>query len=395
MRAAIERLEPASPSEAATVMTHSARMGTRLAFAGGGTHTIGRCERIDAVLSTRGLRGIVEYAAEDQTVTVEAGITFAALAEVLAAHGQRLAVDVAEPHRATIGGALAANAYGPRRMRFGSMKDLILGVGLVRADGTAVRAGGKVVKNVAGFDLSKLVVGSHGTLALITTATLRVHPLPQSVRAVRIARANAASVWTLVMTLREHQLEAVAVTAQRSTDGSACYDVDVVFEGFRAGVDAQIDALCALSRERGWSVDEIAPADARDADARARTSGPLRVRCTARPCDFASNDERAIVPFLAELESSVVSAYPALGTFTVAGTPKAASAPWEVVGAVRAQLEGCGGSLVVEAQPERGDLRLGIDPWGTPPPSFGLMRALKARFDPDARLAPGSFVGGL
>jgi len=154
-------LVPQTAAEAAASLQACANERTSLAFEGGGTHTIGRRDRDGVVLSTRGLRRIVEYVPEDQTVTVEAGVTFAELSRVLAERGQRLAVDVAEPDRSTIGGAIAANAFGPRRMRFGSFKDLILGVGLVRADGVPVRAGGKVVKNVAGFDLSKLMVGSH------------------------------------------------------------------------------------------------------------------------------------------------------------------------------------------------------------------------------------------
>ena len=194
-------LEPNTLPEATTLMRDLASEGAPVFLRGGGTHTIGRQNDDDVIVSTRGLNRIVEYAPEDQTVTVEAGVTIAQLSEVLATRGQRLVVDVTDPQRATVGGAIAANVSGPRRLRFGSLKDLILGVSLVRADGVAARAGGKVVKNVAGFDLSKLVVGSYGTLALVTTATLRVHPLPEASAALRIAQLQPPIVWEIVSAL--------------------------------------------------------------------------------------------------------------------------------------------------------------------------------------------------
>src|SRR5262249_7892182 len=135
--------------------------------------------RLDAVLATSGLDRVVEHAPSDQIVVVEAGRTLGQLQSVLAEHGQRLALDPAMPGKKTIGGIVAADAFGPRRARFGSVRDLIIGVSFVRADGAAARGGGKVVKNVAGFDLPKLFVGSLGTLGLITTATFRLHPLPE------------------------------------------------------------------------------------------------------------------------------------------------------------------------------------------------------------------------
>lgn len=161
-------------------MREAAATGSRVGFVGGETHFTLDEASLDAVLSTRRMRRIVEHAPEDQTVTVEAGLTVDALARELAPHGQRLVLEVTEPERATVGGTIAANVFGPRRMYYGSLKDLILGVTIVRADGIAARAGGKVVKNVAGFDISKLMVGSYGTLALLMSATLRVHPVPEA-----------------------------------------------------------------------------------------------------------------------------------------------------------------------------------------------------------------------
>ena len=385
-------LVPQTAAEAAASLQSCANERISLAFEGGGTHTIGRRDRDGVVLSTRGLGRIVEYVPEDQTVTVEAGVTFAELSRVLAERGQRLAVDVAEPDRSTIGGAIAANAFGPRRMRFGSFKDLILGVGLVRADGVRVRAGGKVVKNVAGFDLSKLMVGSHGTLALISSATLRVHPLPQATRALRISGLAPHALWEFVLEMRGRRLEPVAVSALGVRGGPSRYDADVVFEGFPAGVDSQAACVARIARERGWSAEAVDPATARDGDARARTAGPLRLRGSVLPSRAAAVDPIAIATPAACLDEPSVCVYPALGIFFVAGKPRMPQLAFEAVANARAHVEKDGGSLVVEAAPGTpGE----IDPWGTPPPSMRLMREIKARFDPDGRIGSGAFVGGL
>ncbi|MEA2688067.1 MAG: glycolate oxidase binding subunit, partial [Candidatus Eremiobacteraeota bacterium] len=136
------------------------------AFVGGGTQLeLGNAPRaLDTVIRTTVLDEVVDYTPEDQTITVQAGITLAELDGVLEPHGQMLPLDAADRERATVGGVVATNAYGRRRQRYGTAKDLIIGVGIVRPDGVRARGGGKVIKNVAGFDLPKLMVGSLGTL---------------------------------------------------------------------------------------------------------------------------------------------------------------------------------------------------------------------------------------
>jgi glycolate oxidase FAD binding subunit len=396
---ALLRFEPRTPLEAAEAIREAGAMGHRLALHGGGTHAPPRADVPGAVISTLGLCEIVEYAAQDQTVTVEAGITLAELDRRLAQNGQRLVVEVAQPERATVGGAIAANAYGPRRMRYGSLKDLILGVTLARADGTTARAGGKVVKNVAGFDLSKLLVGSYGTLALVTTATLRVHPLPEKTRAVRASGMTAEATWAFVLAMRARQLEPAAVVATLRADetdarsGGRAYSIDVLFEGFAAGVDAQVAALLQLALASGMRAQEFDWEVAARADRLVRSGGPLRVRCTARPSDFRQTDRDVIAPVIETLEAAVTSVYPALGVAFVCGAPRDAALTHAALLRARADLERNGGSLIIEALPQAGMATL--DTWGTPPPSFALMRQLKARFDPQARLNPGCFVGGL
>src|SRR5271163_3191861 len=138
--------------------------------------------RADVILSTARLDKIIEHAWADLTVSVEAGCTIHKLQSALAQHGQRLALDPLRPEQATIGGVLSTNDSGPLRLRFGALRDLIIGITLALPDGTLAKSGGKVVKNVAGYDLPKLATGSLGTLGIITQAIFRLHPIPRETR---------------------------------------------------------------------------------------------------------------------------------------------------------------------------------------------------------------------
>jgi len=144
--------------------------------------------RIGADLATDGLDRVLEHEAGDLTATVEAGIRLSSLNARLAEAGQRLSLD--PPGDPTIGACIAADLSGPRRHRYGTMRDLVLGVTVVLADGTIANAGGKVVKNVAGYDLGKLLCGSRGTLALIVRVSLRLHPIPASARLIYASNPN-------------------------------------------------------------------------------------------------------------------------------------------------------------------------------------------------------------
>ncbi len=195
----------------------------------------GRRLRIGDDLTTTGLTRVLEHEAGDLTCTVEAGLRLSALQSVLAGHGQRLSLD--PPGDPTIGALLAENVSGPLRHRFGAPRDLVLGVTLVLADGTIASAGGKVVKNVAGYDLSRLVCGSRGRLALIVRASFRLHPLPKSRRTLVVETDDPASI---VSVLGRLQAEPSALDVLHPGR------VAVLFEGSARAVDAQVDAVQAL-----------------------------------------------------------------------------------------------------------------------------------------------------
>jgi len=368
--------EPASVAEAARIMEQLGREGRRVAFVGGGTELeLGAPpERIDAVLRTRGMRRIVEYQPADMVMVVEAGVTLAEMQAAAGEHRQRLALDPPWPERATIGGIVATGAFGPRRARYGAVRDLIIGVQLVRADGAVAHGGGKVVKNVAGFDLPKLACGSLGTLGLIGGATFRLHPLPEASESVVLPGLSAAEVVAAMSRVRAAQLEPVAAAALR---GSSGYDLALSFEGFGKGVEQQIGKLRQLEPSARAAGDAWARHD------QVRTGGPLRIKVAALPTHLPDVD-RLLAPLGLRF-----AWYPTLGlgfASGAAGDQAAAS-----IADARAELARRGGSLVVQAAPSS----LRVDPWGPPPPAFEVMRRLKDNFDPDRRLNPGRFVGGL
>ncbi|TMB05951.1 MAG: FAD-binding oxidoreductase [Deltaproteobacteria bacterium] len=370
--------EPASVAEAARVMEQLAREGRRVGFVGGGTELeLGALpERIDAVVRTRGLRRIVEYQPADMVMVVEAGVTLAEIQAAAREHRQRLALDPPWPDRATIGGIVATGAFGPRRARYGAVRDLIIGVQLVRADGAIAHGGGKVVKNVAGFDLPKLACGSLGTLGLIAVANFRLHPLPEASETVLARGLSAADVTKTMLRLREAQLEAVALCALRAGQG---FDLALRFEGFGKGVEQQVARLLQMVKASRGEEGFWARHD------QVRTGGPLRVKVAALPTDLAEVDK-----LLAPL-GAAFAWYPSLGLGFASGPAPGQAA--SVLADARAGLVRRGGSLVVQAAPA--EIRARVDPWGPPPPSFALLQRMKDNFDPGHRLNPGRFVGGI
>jgi glycolate oxidase FAD binding subunit len=387
-----ERLAPTDLAETETLMTRAAERGDALAFVGGGTEwNFGYPpERVDLLLDTTCLARVVDYAPADLVVEVEGGITLDALQRALAEHGQRLALDPPLPERATIGGLLATNGFGPRRLRFGTLRDLIVGITLVRADGMRVRGGGKVVKNVAGFDLPKIAVGSLGTLGLIATATFRLHPMPQAARALRIAGLPPKKLHLLGREILERRLEPSATYAVRTEQG---YDGCVLFEGFETGVAEQCERFVRAAEEAGVAPPEPDGVPAFAArEAAVRTAGDLRLRIAVPPATLDALQCDVLDELARALPDARIAVYPALGIAFVSATLGGSEGGAAIVRA-RALVEAWGGNLVLLACPE--GLRASVDVYGTPPPALALMAQLKARFDPERRLAPGRFVGRL
>ncbi|MDQ6891259.1 MAG: FAD-binding oxidoreductase [Acidobacteriota bacterium] len=391
---------PESLDGAAALLEQSDRDGLRLVFAGGRTGMdLGAPPRaLDAVVETGRLIRVVEHAPSDQIVVVEAGVTLAALQESLAGAGQRLAIDPPEPARATIGGIVAGNAFGPLRHRYGSVRDLLIGICFIRADGTVARGGGKVVKNVAGFDLPKLLTGSLGTLGLIATATFRLHPRPEVEALVLVRGLSPRKLRRFAARLRELALEPASVIAV-SHGSLESFDVEVRFEGFEAGAAEQRARCEALGGEDGGECgipDAAAARGFREAHDAVRAGGTLRAKIAAPRSAIDAVSENLLPPLFGLLSGPRFVWYPGPGLGFFSGAPEdvhGAAGACPALLSLREGLERLGGSLVLEAAPPA--VRERVDVWGTPPASIAVMRALKERFDPAGRLAPGRFVGGI
>jgi len=340
----VARLTPGSVDEAQALLAEG---GRRVLFVGGGT-AMPPGPPVDLEVATEKLNRVVEYAPADQVVTVECGVTLAQLQTELGKNGQRLALDPPQPEKATLGGIVASNSFGPLRTRYGSVRDLIIGVSIVRADGTRAKGGGKVVKTVAGFDLPKLMCGSWGTLAFIATATFRVHPVPEQTLTLC---ARGGDPLELVRRVRGMQLEPAAMMAVRERGG---WDVYLRFEGFGAGVRAQRDKLRDLEESR-WPAPE---------------TGAVRVRFGALP-SHVSQVAKALGPLRARIEW-----LPTVGV----GVASCASVDPSALQGARRELMALGGWLVAD-----GD-------WGPAPASLPLQRSVKERLDPGGLLAPGRFL---
>jgi glycolate oxidase FAD binding subunit len=387
---------PETLEEAVSVMEVTERDGLRVVFAGGRTQiSLGaRPEGLDAVVETSRLGRILEHAPSDQIVVAEAGVTLSRLQAALAPHGQRLALDPPLPERATLGGIVAANAFGPLRARYGSVRDLLIGVGVVRADGTVARGGGKVVKNVAGFDIPKLMVGSLGSLAMIATTTFRLHPLPETSATVHLPGLRPEEARALFAALRAAQLEPAAALALavRAADR---LDVAVRFEGFAAGVEDQRDRLLSmvpnLSAKRSEVLEEKLVREFASRHDRARTSGGFRAKLAAPRERLGAVCHGVLAPLFSALSSPEAALYPTLGLGFVSADAPDARATASAVSTARDVLAGMGGSLVLEEAPAT--LRELLDVWGPSPGAIGLMKPVKERLDPRRRLAPGRLLG--
>jgi glycolate oxidase FAD binding subunit len=324
----------------------------------------------DVVLETAGLTRIVEHAAGDLVVTAEAGVPLAALQDHVAAAGQWLALDPPEAG-ATVGGVVAAAASGPRRLRYGTPRDLLIGVTVVLADGTIARSGGKVVKNVAGYDLGKLFTGSFGTLGVIAQCTFRLHPKP------RVRRVVTAGLDDPVEAARRLGPTGAVPTAVE-WDGTSLV---VLIESIEAGADAQ---AAAVSSAIGGTVGDTLPAGFGE---HPWSAGGVGLKLTHRLGAL----RETLAAITTEVPGARIRAHVGSGVVWV-GTDADDLPGITAVESLRAAVSGYDGQVVVVQAPA-GATR-GLDVWG-PVRGLEIMRRLKERFDPDARMAPGRFVGGI
>jgi len=390
---------PGSTDEAAAVMRVAAEHELAVVARGAGSRLGWGVppSRADLVVDMSLMSAVVEHASGDLVAKVQAGARIGDVGAVLGAAGQEIALDV--PLRATVGGVVGSGLAGPRRLRYGTPRDLLIGITIVRADGIVAKSGGKVVKNVAGYDLGKLMAGSAGTLALITEATFRLHPLAAARAYVTADYAGVSAACDAVAAAANSPLTSAAVELQRAAPGGPLR-VGVLLEGSPDGVDVRAMRMAALLGTA--DVAQTPPAwwpgapDARDGEALVRVSFWVSKLGTVLDTIDATAAAAGVCPVIAGSAGAGVL-YVRLGPDVSAETPdehtlRAA----RFTAALRRALAGQRGSVVVLAAPAsvREELAGDGGMHGTVP-SLALMRAVKEQFDPGHRMSPGRFPEGI
>ena len=327
------------------------------------------------VVSTSRLQRLKEHTWQDMTCTVEAGCTWSALQAALAQHGQFAALDPLWPERATVGGIVSTNDSGALRLRYGGLRDLIIGMTIVLADGTVAHTGGKVVKNVAGYDLHKLMTGAFGTLGFVTSVNFRLHSIPQCTQSFTVGAPVAPKLGKLMLQLLHAQLSTLSIQLRGTLDG---FHLDIRLASLAEVLQTQAGVLEQMARDEGLN---LAPA----------ADDVWSARQQLMEQDFACKGTMLpseIAPIAERVRSLGGESVTQATGIMMAGFPATAA---EHIPELRAECEAGSGSLMVLKQPTH----MNVPCWGKPPDSLPLMREIKRNFDPHGILNPGRFLGGI
>ncbi|MEX2047036.1 MAG: FAD-binding oxidoreductase [Chloroflexota bacterium] len=382
--AADERIRPPDAAACARAVTEAAAASRSLRVRGAGTKDyLGEVLPTDAILDTTALAGVVAHVPADLTVTVAAGTRFAELQTGLARAGQFLPLDPPHAEAATIGGIVAANSTGFWRARYGGVRDLLIGTTTVLGDGTVARSGGRVVKNVAGYDLNKLFVGSFGTLGVLVECTFKIVPRPPVSTGAHARFARSADAFAAADAIVRTSARPAAVVISGARGGS--WELLLQADGDEAPVARTLDLLSRSARAHGTSAQrhEGTPetlaawseVGARGDGAVVRAALPL----AAQPA-FATTAARleGFAQLVADAASGIVRV-------VLRGDD---AVVLDAADALLAAVRVCGGSARVERRPE--SLRARLNAWGDAEPAGRLlMRRLKDAFDPRGILEPG------
>jgi glycolate dehydrogenase FAD-binding subunit len=356
---------PDTPEAVAETIATAARDGHTVVPVGGGrAASMGApTDRNDLELSLAKLDRVVEHSQADLTCTVEAGITLERLQEVLGEAGQFLPLDPRNSPGHTVGGALASGWTGPLRMRFGSPREFVVGLRVALPDGSLVRSGGRVVKNVSGYDMNKLHLGALGTLGVIVEASFKLFPRPAAQKTLERTAKSADEAWAEVQRLLTLPQLPWALEVERDAEG--VLRLVTLIAGPRSAVDR-------LGREIGWQE------SGESWDQRSRITSAHWAKIAAPRSDLPG--------ILAQLPPGAHwIAQPATGTADWLDASDAGA-----VVAVRALAERAGGSLVLLAAPD--ELKREVGVWGAEPATLDLMLRLRDAFDPQRTINPGRYL---
>ena len=398
--------EPTTVDGVSRVLALATRHGLAVVPAGAGARLAwGALPRqLDVVLSLARLDRVLAHEPEDLTLSVECGARLDALNTILRPHGQFIPLDPARSAVSTIGGLIATGAAGPYRARYGTMRDLLLGLTVVRANGTIVKGGGRVVKNVTGYDIPKLHVGALGTLGVVVEAHLRLHPRPAEERTWAFAFPSAEAALDAALEIRDTTV--VLSRCQILTDGALrslgetgpppaalALTIGSVSEAVRA----QGVTVAEIGARAGSQAIEVADTDAwwrqvSDVTWPENGAAELTLRIGTRPTDLvkALHAVEAIRPAAAQLRAT---ADVATGVLHLAMSPAAVHDVHGIVVRVHQGLAAIGATCVVEHAPP--GAMPGLDVWGDIGPALEAMRRLKRELDPAGILNPGRYVGGI
>jgi glycolate oxidase FAD binding subunit len=376
---------PDTPEEAAELLRSLGADGRTVRVRGGGTKSAWGppAEPVAAEIVTGGLGRVVEHNEGDFTAVLEAGVPLARAQAVFASGGQMLALDppLGDGEGATLGGVLATADSGPLRHRYGGVRDVVVGITVALSDGSLAKAGGRVIKNVAGYDLAKLFAGSFGTLGLAVSLAVRLHPRPEETATAMGASSDPDALAGAAAALARLPLEADCLdVAWRDGAGRLL----VRFGGAAAERQARamVDRLGTVGLDGvEWTADDGPLWDEQRAAQRSATGAVLKV--SGRPADLP-----AVLRAAHEAGASVVGRA-ALGLHWL--TLEGDDLPGRVE-AVRAALAPRACALQDAPEP----VRAAVAPWPEPDPgALAVMRRVKERFDPARIFSPGTFVGGI
>jgi glycolate oxidase FAD binding subunit len=391
---------PHSEAELAAVMACAHQQGWRILPCGNGSKLDWGAppQPVDLVISTARLNQVIDHAVGDMTLTAQAGATLGQLTAVVAAQQQDLALDSAHPHQATLGGIVATADSGSRRHRYGGVRDRILGITWVRHDGQIVRAGGRVVKNVAGYDLMKLITGSYGTLGILTQVTCRLYPMPACSQTV-VVSGELEPLSRLTANLRNSALTPVALdwlspALAKHLDLPATYALAAQFQSIAAGVREQVTQLEAMvAAQEGLQRLPVAT----DREFWRAASTALHGDQPGSPGVLAKLGLQpgAAASFLAQLTNLAPQGLVRLQAGSGLGHLRLPADGLEVglVESLRSHCHRARGYLTLLVAPP--EVKQQMDVWDYQGNALALMGQVKQQFDPERRLNPGRFMGGL
>ena len=400
---------PQTEEEISAILKYANENGKKVFVEGNGTKRGfgGLSESADILLSLADYKGIVEHVVGDMTLTVKAGTNFKELQDYLAEHKQKISLDPFHPEEATIGGIVSANDSGPKRLGYGSSRDVVIGLRIVYPDGKVVRSGGRVVKNVAGYDMNKLFIGSMGTLGVFSEVTVKLRPLPKSESLIllffpqgNMEEIKAFSQKLLDSTMEPVTLELLSPALSERLTGQSCYALAIGLEDVETSVQYQENFIKSIQPEHSdmkiftltdaqafWN--EFYSLHSLESDS-LETFASLKIGVVNMDVTQVLKESQ----LLGDSHHLEVQAHGGLGHGLCQVNLKGSKE--DVVSAIQQMREtaaGLGGYVVIKHLPFA--LRQEVDTWGPKPAHFFLLEGIKSKVDPNRVLNPKRFVGGI